>query len=145
MNALNSVHASIDALVASGKLVGRQRLIMEAISVQSGTSAEIVRTMAMRGEIDAVGCMGDWRSRFNELQGRGLIVESGSRKCAVTGRTCIVWAATGRAAPLSRHKGHGTSPLAKWKAVAAALAEDLREVAPRKRSLAEFERLRGDR
>lgn len=131
-------------LCQSGQLVGKQRQIMNQLIVFPGTSGEVVRAMVANRAIIEVGSMGDWRSRFNELQSRGLIREVGQRRCKISNRTCIVWAPTGREKPLARHKGHGTSPLSKWKELATHLADDLTArvgASSKCRSLAEYHRM----
>ena len=85
-------------LIDSGQLKGNQAKIAQAvIKLPDHTSGEICAAL----EIENVNA---WRARFTELQERGLIQESGQRKCKVTGRTCVTWRYTDRTKPLKIKK-----------------------------------------
>lgn len=86
-------------LVATGVLRGQQERVLSTL-VRKGpsTSGELFAFM----EIENVNA---WRARITELQGRGLIVEVGQRKCKITGRTALVWDYSGRTKPLeAKHR-----------------------------------------
>ena len=88
-------------LIETGQLKGRQAAALDAV-IKYGP--------ATSGEIIAKGMLGDntnlWRSRFVDLQARGLIREVGQRPCRISGRMCLLWEATGRSKPLDVKKGH---------------------------------------
>ena len=106
-------------LVDSGQLVGKQALALDmTIRHGPGTSAEIIAHLPG----DNVNL---WRARFTELNARGLIREIGVRKCKVSGRSALVWEATGRTKPLDPDKGHITSGPKAWRALATKAVEIL--------------------
>lgn len=118
-------------LVDSGQLVGKQRLILDAlIRIGSSTSGEILDALARAdGGPGPISNINAWRGRFTELQGRGLIREVAQRRCKVSGRLCVVWAPTGRTKPLDRKRGaRAAVPESAWKELAERLAEALRAV-----------------
>lgn len=118
----NTSRAAYDHLVSTGKLKGKQRLVLDALIVLGpATSGEVL--LEMRGAENGPNTsnVNAWRARFTELAARGLIRETGTRRCRVTGRTGVVWAPTGRTKPLDVTKG-AREPSAKvWRSVAAAL------------------------
>lgn len=99
-------------LVESGQLRGRQHEVLRAVIKHGpGTSAEIIAKGDLSPNVNLM------RARFTELQARGLIVETGSRRCKVTGRTALVWTFTRRTKALDVKKGHRIDAAA-WKRVA---------------------------
>lgn len=92
-------------LVDSGLLVGKQRLLLDAL-IKSGpaTSGEVLVALEKASGV-AIRNVNAWRARFTELQGRGLIREVTQRRCKISGRICVVWAFTGRVNPLDRKRG----------------------------------------
>lgn len=97
--------ASFHQLAASGDLVGKQRSILEHLSIHgAATSGEVIDALSKRLPIRNVNA---WRGRFTELQQRGLIREVSVRACKISGRECIVWAPTGRDKPLDAKAGSG--------------------------------------
>ncbi|HUS27589.1 MAG TPA: hypothetical protein VMZ53_03750 [Kofleriaceae bacterium] len=91
-------------LIESGKLRGKQAQALEAVMRHGpATSGEIIQTLGTNVNL--------WRARFTELQGKGLIVEVGQRKCTVTGRSAIVWQYSGRTKPLELQHRAGTKQL----------------------------------
>lgn len=98
-------------LIKTGALKGNQALVLDQL-IHCGpcTSGELLDRM----KVDNVNA---WRARFTELQARGLIVESGSRACKITGRRAILWVATDRRKPLDVKKGHRANG-EEWKALA---------------------------
>jgi hypothetical protein len=91
-------------LVESGALRGKQASALEAVVLWGpATSAEIIDKAQLGENVNL------WRARFTELQARGLIVETGTRKCKITGRTALTWEYSGRTKPLDPNKGRGVS------------------------------------
>lgn len=91
--------AAYEQLVASGQLRERAAKIMDTlINLGPSTSGEVLDALGIRN-------VNAWRARFTELQGRGLIVEHGTRVCKVGGRVCVVWRPTGRTKPLALRRG----------------------------------------
>jgi hypothetical protein len=85
---------SYKLLLESGKLPDAQGTILSAIVAKpNSTSGEICHELKLEN-------VNAWRARFTELQARGLIVESGTRKCLVSGRTTLTWVYSGRTKPL---------------------------------------------
>lgn len=86
---------SYKLLVESGALPVSQAKILEAIVAKpNSTSGEVCSELGLEN-------VNAWRARFTELQARGLIVESGTRKCLVSGRTTLTWVYSGRTKPLA--------------------------------------------
>lgn len=110
-------------LIESGALKGNQALVLDQL-IHCGpcTSGELLDRM----KVDNVNA---WRARFTELQARGLIVESGSRACKITGRRAILWTATNRSKPLDVKKGHRIDGKA-WKALGLEALQLLETYAP---------------
>lgn len=107
-------------LVMSGELLGKQARIMDRLTtVGDATSGEVLAALKVRN-------VNAWRARFTELQARGLIVEVGTRRCAVSGRTCVVWHATDRTKPMDVRRGaRGQRGDGAWREIAARLASML--------------------
>lgn len=107
-------------LVRTGQLIGKQALIMNLLTAHGdATSGEVLKTLRVRN-------VNAWRARFTELQARGLIVEVGQRKCAVSGRRCVVWHATDRTKPMDVKRGaRGKSDARTWEKMASDLAGEL--------------------
>lgn len=107
-------------LVRTGQLLGKQRKIIDKLlQIGPATSGEILKKLR-------VANVNAWRARFTELQARGLIAESGTRRCAVSGRTCLVWEATDRTQALDRKRGHNVkNGAAAWRELATRLASSL--------------------
>ncbi len=98
-------------LVEHGLLVGKQqRIVGWLVEMGPSTSGEVIAKIGVRN-VNAE------RARFTELQARGLIREVGERRCAISGRTSLVWEATNRTQPLDRKRGHRVNGPA-WKALA---------------------------
>lgn len=121
MTTRETSRAAYAQLVASGQLVGKQaQCLGKLIELDTATSGEVLAALGIEN-------VNAWRARFTELQGRGLIVEAGERKCKISGLTCIVWAPTGRTKPLDRKRGHRGVDGKAWRKLAieaiAALAE----------------------
>lgn len=93
-----------DQLVESGALKGKQAKALEQIVAHGpATSGEIIQRLGPNVNL--------WRARFTELAARGLIVETGQRKCTVTGRTALVWEYSGRTKPLAPKHRAGAKEL----------------------------------
>lgn len=126
MTTQDTSRAAFDHLVANGLLLGKQLRIMELlVMLGAATSGEVL------AKIRGVKNVNAWRGRFTELQQRGLIREVCTRRCTVSGRTCIVWAPTGRDKPLDEERGKGQPKRGRWYACAAQLArvvDDLRRL-----------------
>lgn len=91
-------------LIESGALAGKQAAILGLVVQHgAGTAAEILAGSAHDRNRNLA------RARFTELQARGLIVETETRKCKITGRNALVWEYTGRTKPLDAKKGSGVS------------------------------------
>lgn len=105
-------------LIKTGALKGNQALVLDQL-IHCGpcTSGELLDRMKVEN-------VNAWRARFTELQAKGLIVESGSRACKITGRRAIVWTATDRMKPLDVKKGHRIDGRA-WKALAETAISEL--------------------
>lgn len=92
-------------LVESGQLRGKQREALQAVvGYGGGTSAEII-AHSLGTNVNL------WRARFTELAARGLIVEAGTRKCRITGKTAIVWEYSGRSKALPAQHRVGSAKL----------------------------------
>lgn len=105
MTTRDTSREAFEELIASGKLPAAQGKILRAIvGGPDRTSGEICAALGL----DNVNA---WRARFTELQARGLIVENGTRKCTITGRTAIVWRFTDRTKPLAAQNRVGTAKL----------------------------------
>lgn len=102
--------AAFDDLVGSGQLVGKQKHLLKILMLTGpATSGEIIDQIGRVKNVNA------WRGRFTELQARGLIRQVGERPCKISGRLCIVWAATGRDTALDEGRKHvATSRAAEW-------------------------------
>lgn len=93
---------SFQQLLESGKLPEAQAKILRAVvGGPDRTSGEICAALELHN-------VNAWRARFTELQSRGLIVESGTRKCKISGRSALTWRYTERTVPLAP-KGAQTS------------------------------------
>lgn len=93
-------------LIDSGALHGKQLAALRAVYHHGpGTSAEIIGAGLPGGNVNL------WRARFTELQARGLIVEAGTRKCKVTGRSALVWEYSKRTKPLPAQHRVGADKL----------------------------------
>ncbi len=116
-------HTSIEAydhLIKTGQLKGQQRAAMAGIINRPGaTSGEVLDALGIRNA-------NAWRARWTELQARGLIRETGERKCRISGRLCVTWEATDRMKPLDMSKGaRATGDVKAWRRVAERLAAQL--------------------
>jgi predicted ArsR family transcriptional regulator len=102
MTTRDTSREAFEELIRSGKLGPAQGKILRAVvGGADRTSGEICASLGL----DNVNA---WRARFTELQARGLIVESGTRKCKITGRTAITWRYTDRSKPLeAQHRVSG--------------------------------------
>jgi len=107
-------------LVKTGQLIGKQALIMNLLTAHGdATSGEVLKELKVRN-------VNAWRARFTELQARGLIVEAGQRRCAVSGRRCVVWHATDRTKPMDVRRGaRGAKAPDRWRQIADILATEL--------------------
>lgn len=86
-----------EELLESGTVPKHQgQILAVVVATPDLTSGEILGKL----EVQNVNA---WRARFTELQQRGLIVESGTRKCSVSGRTALTWRYSERTKPL-KHK-----------------------------------------
>lgn len=104
MTTQDTSRESYRILIASGQLRGQQAQALEAVTRHGpATSGEIIQTLGPNVNL--------WRARFTELQGRGLIVEVGQRRCTITGRNAIVWQYSGRTKPLEAKHRTGTKEL----------------------------------
>lgn len=109
--------AAYEHLIKTGQLKGQQQAIMAVlVALATGaTSGEVISRLGHKN-------VNAWRARFTELAARGLIRETGTRKCGVTGRVCVVWRATDRTKPMNRTKGARSSGTAKaWREAATLL------------------------
>ncbi len=80
-----------EAICDSGEITGRRLEALRCVYAYGpATAHEMFR---------APGELGLWK-RLSELRDRGMIWESGQRRCRITGRVAIVWASTGRVKPL---------------------------------------------
>lgn len=123
MTTRETSRAAFDALVAGGKLKGKQRQVLdELIKLGSATSGEVLAALNIHN-------VNAWRARFTELAGRGLIADRGERKCRISGLRCVLWVPTGRAKPLHVTKG-AREPIngRAWKEMAEQLASALESV-----------------
>lgn len=109
-----------EQLVESGLLKCKQAKIMHVLTaLGDATSGEVLQALKVRN-------VNAWRARFTELQARGLIVEVGTRKCVVSGRTCVVWHATDRTKPMDVARGaRGKREDGAWREMARRLADAL--------------------
>jgi hypothetical protein len=117
-------------LVANNLLVGKQAMIIAFLTDWPGgkaTSGEVIAGLKARHPGDAsLGNVNAWRARFTELRERGLIVEAGERRCAVTGRRALVWRFTGRTEPFEVKRVRRGAKA--WKALAMDLWADLQRL-----------------
>lgn len=110
-------------LVESGALKGKQAKALDAVMRHGpATSGEIIQTLGPNVNL--------WRARFTELQGKGMIVEVGQRRCTITGRTAIVWQYSGRTKPLELQHRVGRKALIGMLARACKLLENGANVNP---------------
>lgn len=81
-------------LLKTGQIRGQQgKALANIVAFGPCTSGELFFEMGIKN-------VNAWRARITELQSRGLIAETGQRKCKITGRLALVWEYTGRLAPL---------------------------------------------
>lgn len=111
-----------ELLIMSGELLGKQARIMDRLTTAGdATSGEVLQALKVRN-------VNAWRARFTELQARGLIIEVGTRRCAVSGRTCVVWHATDRTKPMDVKRGaRSARGWAEWRDLAGRMAEALEQ------------------
>lgn len=98
-----------EELIASGQLKGKQAIALHSV-IEHGpaTSGEIIVRHVPGGLNTNL-----WRARFTELAARGLIVEAGTRKCEITGKSAIVWEYSGRTKALPAQHRVGAAKLRK--------------------------------
>lgn len=98
-NIRDTSRAAFEHLVATGQLIAKQaQIVGMLLDMPGATSGEVL------GKLN-VSNVNAWRARFTELQARGLIRETGARRCKVSNRTCITWVATDRRKPLDDKRG----------------------------------------
>lgn len=146
MTTRETSRAAYEQLVQSGQLVGKQRLVLDALIVCGpATSGEVLYAIGSAENGPNVRNVNAWRARFTELADRGLIREIGERKCKITGRRGIVWGPTDRAKPLSAKRRPRAAE--RWQAMAHRLAGELAALQPASESkrgaLAAYRRLTG--
>lgn len=129
---------AFEHLVATKQIRGKPAVILDRlIAIGPATSGEVLASLPDVTNINM------WRARFSELQARGLIQEVGERKCRISGRPSVVWAATARTKPLNVRKGARGSDGRAWKGVAVKLAKELGRVSPGAPALVAFRKLSG--
>lgn len=116
MTTRDTSRTAYDQLRSTGQLKGQQeRVLGSLVRYGASTSGELFHKM----EIENVNA---WRARITELQARGLIVETGQRKCKITGRLALVWEYSGRLVPLpAKGKNASTKELRELASRAVAL------------------------
>ena len=82
--------AAYHELVSDGTLARSQLEVYRAV-VENGpcTSAEAFEAMRSSGRYE--NPITQSRARFTELRKKGFLIETGKRKCRVTGKTAILW------------------------------------------------------
>lgn len=112
MTTRTTSRAAYEHLVATGQLKAKQQRIMDKlIDMGAATSGEVLAALGVQN-------VNAWRARFTELQGRGLIVEVGTRRCVVSNRTCVVWQASDRRKPMDVKRGTRDGKLQAWQDLA---------------------------
>jgi predicted ArsR family transcriptional regulator len=105
MTTRDTSRESYETLARTGALRGQlARVLAAVVSHGPGTSAEIIRSLGTNN-------INSERARMTELAARGMIVEVGTRKCTVTGRTALVWQYSGRTKPMDAQHRIGTKKL----------------------------------
>lgn len=118
MSTRQSSAAAWAVIKANGLLSQRQAEVYEAL-VNAGpvTANELVRHMKLDKRVNT-----NIITRLGELRDRGIVDETTTRICAVTGKKVIVWEANGNSNPIALKK---VSEVARLRAENAKLKEEI--------------------
>ena len=83
-------------------LSARQRLILSALETWAGTPPTAYELFARLRVQGAVRDLNDVRPRLTELKADGRVLEAGTRRCTITGRSAHTWRAAPRASQQPR-------------------------------------------